>query len=428
MKNPVLTPEEAIAHIKSKSDFRANLRSLAIKILNWTIDWNKDQPPDNRVLCFLREEVNVGLFLDRDGNREKTNRPNFLVIKGARDYLDFGLGRDPDGRYRALFNQPKGHETRWLLPRERFPLVSTDLLRGAFMDALRRQLAESDSSQPSAPRQERKVATAVPATPLVPPSARSESPNDPLTDAGAAKQFVARAREIFLEHEVTYPWVDAVEGAEVARAGGGYRRIAAVESNTARGFHKIDKAGPGALEVYRGYFVTNRDELLGALTGMRSRRDLHAWSERVSDDIRGKLTNIKQDMLRPYNKVRKLVDLHVENLVSTAAELVGLRERLVPWLFMPLDSQILSYPTLLSETDLRKVGLTRGATYKDVATRAAYDALQERLVERAADMSRLTGSIFHPIYFDLLWSRRYLNWGRNLYETVPGKGEARGSW
>ena len=140
MKNPILTPEEAIEHIKSRSAFRANLRSLSNRILNWAIEWNEAQPPDNRVLCFLREDVNVGFFIDRDGNRNKNKRPNFLVIKAETDLLDFSLGRLPDERYRRVFQQLKGNETRWRLRNEQFSKATPELLHGAFLVALKRQL------------------------------------------------------------------------------------------------------------------------------------------------------------------------------------------------------------------------------------------------------------------------------------------------
>ena len=140
MKNPVLTPEEALEHIKSRRDFRANLRSISNRLLNWAIEWNVAQPPDNRVLCFLREDVNVGFFVDRGGSRDKNRRPNFLVIKGEADLLDFNLGRHPNERYRRVFRQLKGNETRWWLRNEKFSEASPELLHGAFLDALKRQL------------------------------------------------------------------------------------------------------------------------------------------------------------------------------------------------------------------------------------------------------------------------------------------------
>ena len=41
------------------------------------------------------------------------------------------------------------------------------------------------------------------------------------------------------------------------------------------------------------------------------------------------------------------------------------------------------------------------------------------------EMSELTDSTFYPIFFDLLWNRRDLNWGRNLFETVPERSRGK---
>jgi hypothetical protein len=426
MKNPILTPEEAINHIKRKSEFQANLRQRALQILNWALEWNKAQPQENQVLCFLREEVNVAFFLDRNNNREKKKRPNFLVIKARNDYLDFCLGDKPSDHIRRDFEQLRDHKTRWILRRQRFPNVGDDLLKRAFMEAMERQLSISTKKQSrstSSPRPKNHEVTTLETGKFVD---IGEYGDDPLIEPDAAQRFAKRANEIFLEHVVTYPWVDIVEGAQVLRADGGYRRIAAVESNTSRGFHKLDKAGPGALDVYREYFTSNRDELCQALIDIDSRHALHKWSEQVSDEIRGNLNNIKQEMLKPYNKVRKLVDLHIQSLVSMSTEMLDFRARLVPHQFLPLDSQIISYPTLFSDSDLNDVGLTRRATYKDVGTRTTYEALQERVAKRAAEMSRLSDSVFYPVFFDLLWNRRDLNWGGNLFETVPERHRSSG--
>ena len=425
MKNPILTPHEAISHIKRKSEFQANLRQRALQILNWAIDWNQEQPPESQVFCFLREGINVAFCLDRDNNREKKRRPNFLVIKARNDYLDFCLGEKPGDLYRRAFEQLKDDKIRWILRRQEFPNVDDDLLQRAFLEAMERQLSSPTKKQSrrTTPQESKHLGVTSPATGLA--ATVGGHGEDPLTDLETARQFAKRAREIFLEHDVIYPWVDIVEGAQVLRSDGRYRCIAAVESNTARGFHKINEAGPGALYVYREHFVSNRDQLCHDLAQLESRKALHAWAERIADEVRKKLINIKQEMLRPYNKVRKLVDLHLQALVSMSIELADHRLRLMPYLFLPLDSQIISSPTLFSEAYLRSVGLNRKATYKDVGSRATYDALQERVAERAVEMSQLTDSTFHPIFFDLLWNRRDLNWGRNLFETVPERSRGR---
>lgn len=46
------------------------------------------------------------------------------------------------------------------------------------------------------------------------------------------------------------------------------------------------------------------------------------------------------------------MDLYLEHLVAMAVELGDVRARLVPLLFLPLDSQILAHPGLFTEQEL----------------------------------------------------------------------------
>ena len=122
--------------------------------------------------------------------------------------------------------------------------------------------------------------------------------------------------------------------------------------------------------------------------------------------------------MESFNKLRKPVDLYIENLVTMAEELSRNRTLLVPWLFLPLDSQMLGNPAVFSEQQLRSVGLGRGATYKDVSTEADYLALQEMAQANALRLARTSGH-FSRIYFDLFWNKRWTRAGSNLLELNP---------
>ncbi len=54
-------------------------------------------------------------------------------------------------------------------------------------------------------------------------------------------------------------------------------------------------------------------------------------------------------MLRSYNKIRKPLDLYVEQGVAMASELVEVRSRRVPWLRLPLDSPMFPLSDLFSD-------------------------------------------------------------------------------
>ncbi|HUY34242.1 MAG TPA: hypothetical protein VMV69_15960 [Pirellulales bacterium] len=231
--------------------------------------------------------------------------------------------------------------------------------------------------------------------------------------------YLDKADQIFPRPTTLYSWDKIISGAAVKSASGATRRMFAVGQNTFRGFHRRDKACPGAKEAFIKYFVDERSSLVEALSAVRTRDELHGLSNTVCDGIRSRLGNVVPTQLRAYNKVRKPVDLYFEHLVSMAAELDHVRAALVPLLFLPLDSQILAHSGLFSEQELAMHGLSRTSTYKDVVSERTYSALQSLLVEKAGAVAAERRRSFHPIYFDLVWNDRYRNWGGNLFETNP---------
>jgi len=235
----------------------------------------------------------------------------------------------------------------------------------------------------------------------------------------ALKGFLQRAEEIFLNPAHTYSWNAIVTGAMVSVPAGGLRKYMAVDRNTFRGFHKIDKDGPGAGMAFRDYFVGHRDELVSALADTRSVEDLHTLLNRVSEAIRKGLGNIKPSMLASYNKIRKPVDLYIEHLVAMAEELDESREQLIPLVNLPLDSQMFQQPEVFREAEIRKVGISRRSTYMGVRSENTYRYLQDVLRARAEMLSHTAGRPFHPIYFDLLWNNRSDRPGTNLFELNP---------
>jgi hypothetical protein len=107
------------------------------------------------------------------------------------------------------------------------------------------------------------------------------------------------------------------------------------------------------------------------------------------------------------------------NLVAMAFELDAYRARLIPLLFVPLDSQILQHPELLTYDDRRKHSIPNRASYQDIQTESIYRAIQTILSDRAAALTVRHRRPFAPIYFDLIWCERYKNWGSNIWEIIP---------
>lgn len=231
--------------------------------------------------------------------------------------------------------------------------------------------------------------------------------------------YLDKADQVFLCPTPLYSWDEIVSGAPVRSQSGGTRRMFAVGKNTFRGFYRVNKACPGAKEGFVNYFLEQRAALVDALSAVCTRDDLNRLSNRICECVRAKLSNCSPTQLRGYNKVRKPVDLYIEHLVSMAVEMDEVRAGLVPLLFLPLDSQILSHQGLFTESELAAHGLSRASTYKDITAEHTHSALQAMLAEKAVAVAEARCRPFHVIYFDMVWNNRYRNWGGNLFETNP---------
>lgn len=231
--------------------------------------------------------------------------------------------------------------------------------------------------------------------------------------------YLLKANHVFLEPSPTYHWDEIVKGANVNSLSGSRRRMSAVAQNTFRGFHRINKNCTGAKEGFTTYFLSNKKSLVSDLEKVKTRKDLNDLSNRICSEVRIYLSNCNQTQLKSYNKVRKPVDLYIEHLVAMANELNIHRERLIPLLFLPIDSQIIAHDGLFTSSELTKSGLNRRSTYQEVIKEDRYDALQELLHQKASVVAQKRERPFYVIYFDLIWNNRHKNWGRNLFETNP---------
>ncbi len=246
---------------------------------------------------------------------------------------------------------------------------------------------------------------------------------------GFWKKVATRAEVVFCRPSVLYAWDDIVSGVMVSPPGGPPRVMAAVSANTWRAHPRKDKGKEGSAAVYQRFFIANKESILTGLRNARNRQELHALANKITSQIKGRLTNTEDHVLASYNSLRKPVDLYLEHLVAMAEEVdPKTRSRLVPFLYLPLDSQILgSFPipeegedySLFTSQELKTRGLKVGSSYGHVTTETAYLDLQEIISRRAKEVAASAGVPFHPIYFDMLWNQRYARGGRNLFETNP---------
>ena len=89
MVTNVIPLEEALSHLESRIPNTSNCKKQIIDLVRWVIIWNQDRSLNNQVFSFIREDVNVAFALDRDRNRLKTRKPNFIVIKLAHTDREF---------------------------------------------------------------------------------------------------------------------------------------------------------------------------------------------------------------------------------------------------------------------------------------------------------------------------------------------------
>jgi hypothetical protein len=226
-----------------------------------------------------------------------------------------------------------------------------------------------------------------------------------------SEAYVEKARSVFCRAHSDFGWEAVV--------------ICAVGQNTFRGFRKINKQCPGAKKEFIEYFQSKKNDLIDAFTSMQSASELHEVCNRICEEIQNRLGNILPLQLTSYNKVRKPVDLYIEHLVAMARELNGLRSKLIPLLYLPLDSQILAHPALYSDKELACRGLSRRSTYQDVRSEKVYLELQELLAEKAASITESCGQNCERIYFDMLWNDRFLKPSETLFTILPKSNPAR---
>ncbi len=222
-----------------------------------------------------------------------------------------------------------------------------------------------------------------------------------------SSSYTNKANAVFLRPGNQYSWDEIIRGAPVRTQAGTIRFIPAVGTDTFRGFHRVNKLLPGAKGVFTDYFIQEKPKLLSLLLSIGSRDSLHTLQNNICAAVKSRLHNINPRMLVSYNKTRKPVDLYIEHLVAMARELESRRARLTPFLFLPIDSQIMRHRELLDDCDLAAHSLSRRSTYKDVTTEQSYLALQDILEKRAASIANSQRRPFHPIYFDLVWNKRY---------------------
>jgi hypothetical protein len=234
------------------------------------------------------------------------------------------------------------------------------------------------------------------------------------------RQLAKRGEEIFVRPSSTFSWNEIVFlGCPIP---GSRKQGRAVSPNTWRA-HKMREDVPnvkGSSGIYYAYFFSRQNQLLEQCVGIKSWSDWHKLLNQIHEELLPELQkNIVPKITSSYNAIHKPLDLFFEHLVAMATELEGHRDKLVPLLALPLDKVILTETKCFKQEELDGIRYKRGCGYTTIRTERAYLLLQNALRKRCRDYTKRLGVEFHPIYFDLLWNKRYTKPGRNLFETNP---------
>lgn len=189
-----------------------------------------------------------------------------------------------------------------------------------------------------------------------------------------------------------------------------------LSSNTFRGFHRIDKTKSGAGKVFRDVLTQQFRLITQSIKNAKNDADIDMLSIELVKILKFELAkNIKHHQLQSFNKIRKPVDIVVEHMVSMFVGFNEVRSKIIPSLFLPLDSQMFQSTFVFSDLELMELKLNRSFTFQDIWDKSHYIEIQKSLKEKAEKLG------IDRIFFDLAWNERYESNGGNLFDTNPRK-------
>lgn len=243
-----------------------------------------------------------------------------------------------------------------------------------------------------------------------------------------ANAILRKSKQVFLSPAPCYAYRDIILGVQVAGPNGKKRHMRAVDSNSFV-HYRFQGESSKILSLYQDYFIDNRLAILKKFRSTTTRTALDTLSDKIRKAIikRYRTMDFRTNTdISSYNRTRKIIDLYFEHIIAMAEELGDFRKKLVPLLFLPLDSKMFSNPQIFTDQELRNAGVSRKASYGSLKTRRHYMYLQDVLIKKAETVG--TSEAFYPIFFDLMWGAgkstgctvRYASWGNNLFETNWG--------
>lgn len=235
--------------------------------------------------------------------------------------------------------------------------------------------------------------------------------------ANEFEMIAKKARDIMENPRLLYSYENIILGVPVKISNGSYKNMWAVSRTTWRGFKNINSPS----KIYKQAMIKNKELIINSLRNAKSAEDINSIENKLYDIILEELKNSNKNpnssIINSYNKVRKPIDLYIEHIVLMAKELDEQRKRLIPFLYLPLDSWIFNSQLLFSLEELGGVRLKRGSGYGKLTEESNYMKLQKILNDKISVISNQINMEFNKIFLDLIWNDRYKRNGANLFET-----------
>jgi hypothetical protein len=184
-----------------------------------------------------------------------------------------------------------------------------------------------------------------------------------------------------------------------------------ISANTWRGFHRINSANIGAKQIVSDFFLSAQSLIVKDLYKVKDRATLDCLSDKIADELFKLLSkNIKGEQLKKYNKIRKCVDIYFEHWVLLSCDIpADVRQRLLPLLFVPLDSYKLKFLKSLDPS----INLPSNPSMFSINNKSTYSIIQFALQNICSK-----NNLIAPVALDLIWRERYSMAGEDFFEIT----------
>jgi len=133
MSEQIIGPEEAYKILKGSIPSSAPGKGGVLAMCKSIADWNDNLSQENKIICYIRESINIGYVIDRNGNRFKEKKPNFMVIKlpgTDREikqlHADLYIGKAGYEPLKEFIYQRDSNPVRWLIIGNKIILIGLE--------------------------------------------------------------------------------------------------------------------------------------------------------------------------------------------------------------------------------------------------------------------------------------------------------------